>query len=77
MKYILSINELFNAEPKGTILTIDDLEVFNIPDEIKNIMAKWDVIYKSPFSSTFYSSTDISWVINQIRVIEFQIIGIL
>ena len=50
-----------NPPPKGTIINPDDLDRFNIPDSIKNEMLKWNIIFKSPFSNSFYSSDDISW----------------
>jgi hypothetical protein len=65
---ILSKNQQRNKEwhdknppPKGTIINPDDLDRFNIPDSIKNEMLKWNIIFKSPFSNSFYSSDDISW----------------
>ena len=45
----------------GKVLTYEDLENYDIPDDIKNMMKNWDIIYKSPFSDSFYSSKDISW----------------
>jgi len=43
------------------ILSVDDLEDYDIPEEIKKMMATWEIINKSPYSDTFYSSTDIDW----------------
>ena len=50
-----------NPNPVGTILTIDKLDQFGIPDNIIEMMKEWQVIYKSPYSKSFYSSSDISW----------------
>lgn len=50
-----------NPDPKGTILSIDDLEQYDIPDKIKSMMSKWDIIYKSPYGKSFYSESNISW----------------
>lgn len=56
--------ELWRAnhpEPKGKIITPEELDNFDIPDKIKEMMKEWSVIYKSPFSNSFYSDTNISY----------------
>ena len=45
----------------GTIVSIDELYQYDIPQDIINEMKKWDVIYKSPYGSSFYNTTDIDW----------------
>lgn len=50
-----------NPSPTGETLSINDLDKYPIPDKIKEMMGKWDIIYKSPYSKSFYSSSDISW----------------
>lgn len=45
----------------GVIVSIDELEQFDIPQDIIDEMKKWDVIYKSPYSNSFYNTTDIDW----------------
>jgi len=39
----------------------NQLKGFDIPDEIIEKMKSWNVIMKSPWSNSFYSSEDISW----------------
>lgn len=43
------------------IVSVDDLSEYGIPEEIQKEMAKWEIINKSPYSDTFYSSTDVDW----------------
>lgn len=54
--------DLAASRPKEErIINFDDLINFDIPDEIKEEMKNWEVIYKSPLSDSFYSSTDIGF----------------
>lgn len=50
-----------NIQSTGTIIDPNDLHQFNFPQEIVDHMLTWEVIYKSPYSNSLYSSTDISW----------------
>jgi hypothetical protein len=51
-----------NPDPVGTIITdIEELRAFGIPNSIIEKMKEWSIIYKSPYSKSFYSSDDISW----------------
>jgi len=50
-----------NPDPQVTILTPEELNKFGIPDNIVDMMKEWPVIYKSPYSKSFYSSSEISW----------------
>jgi hypothetical protein len=50
-----------NPDPQGSILTIDQVKQFGVPDKILDMMKEWPIIYKSPYSKSFYSSSDISW----------------
>jgi hypothetical protein len=51
-----------NPDPVGTIIEdVSELKKFGIPDSIIEHMKGWDIIYKSPYSKSFYSSSDISW----------------
>jgi len=50
-----------NPDPKGEILTPEEVLKYGVPEKIVNMMRDWDVIYKSPYSKSFYSSDDISW----------------
>ena len=43
------------------IYTTDQLGKFGIPDEIIERMKDWDVIVKSPYGLSFYSSKEVSW----------------
>lgn len=67
MKYLLSykIFEEYNGEhshaSNGTIISKEDLHKYNLPKEIEDMMMDWEVRYKSPYSDTFYNSTDIGW----------------
>lgn len=57
-------NELWhknNPSPTGKIYQPEELSQFGIPDSIIEMMKEWQVIYKSPYSKSFYSSDDISW----------------
>jgi hypothetical protein len=57
-------NELWhknNPSPTGKIYQPEELSQFGIPDSIIEMMKEWSVIYKSPYSKSFYSSDDISW----------------
>lgn len=57
-------NELWhknNPNPTGTIINPEELSQFGIPDSIIEMMKEWPIIYKSPYSKSFYSSDDISW----------------
>ena len=57
-------NELWhknNPDPKGIILSVSDLPKYGIPSSICDMMKDWKIIYKSPYSKSFYSSDDISW----------------
>lgn len=47
---------------KHKIVDISELKSeYGIPDEIIEMMSSWEVINKSPYSDTFYSSTDVDW----------------
>lgn len=46
---------------KGEIITANQLEQYDIPQVIIDEMKKWDVIYKSPYGSSFYNTTEIDW----------------
>lgn len=51
-----------NPNPTGTIIkNTEELSGFGIPNSIIEEMEKWPMIYKSPYSKSFYSSDDISW----------------
>ena len=51
-----------NPSPVGTIIRdTSELKKFGIPDSIIEMMKDWSIIYKSPYSKSFYSSEDISW----------------
>lgn len=57
-------NELWhknNPNPTGKIYNPEELSQFGIPDSIIEMMKEWSIIYKSPYSKSFYSSDDISW----------------
>ena len=57
-------NELWhknNPNPTGKIYQPEELSQFGIPDSIIEMMKEWPIIYKSPYSKSFYSSEDISW----------------
>lgn len=50
-----------NPSPTGTIVKPEELPQFGIPESIIEMMKEWPIIYKSPYSKSFYSSEDISW----------------
>ena len=50
-----------NPTPTGRVISIEELPNFGVPDSIIELMKSWDIIYKSPFSRSFYSSDDIDW----------------
>jgi hypothetical protein len=50
-----------NVQEEKIILKFSDLDNYDIPDIIKSEMYKWPVICKSPYSDSFYSSTDVDW----------------
>jgi hypothetical protein len=50
------------AVPKEQrLIDYKDLDKYRVPEEIKQKMKDWSVIYKSPFSNSFYSSMDVDW----------------
>ena len=49
------------AELTTIIVPVDGLDKYDIPDEIKKMMHDWKVIVKSPYSDSFYDSTEITW----------------
>ena len=49
------------VKKKPETIEFKDLDRFNIPDSIKEMMRTWPVIQKSPYSNSFYSSKDIFW----------------
>lgn len=53
----LKYSKILNSK----IVSIDDLNDYDIPEEIQQMMKSWEVINKSPYSDTFYNSTDIDW----------------
>lgn len=46
---------------ENEIIPWENLDKYSIPEKIKMMMKEWSVIQKSPYSDSFYSSTDISW----------------
>jgi hypothetical protein len=50
-----------NPAPTGKVCQPEELSQFGIPDSIIEMMSEWPIIYKSPYSKSFYSSEDISW----------------
>lgn len=46
---------------ENEIVPWENLDKYGIPDKIKEMMKEWPVINKSPYSDSFYSTTDISW----------------
>lgn len=52
---------IIESKSTGKIISKDDLHNYDITDGIKKMMMNWDIIYKSPYSNSFYSSTDIFW----------------
>lgn len=51
----------YSKELTGKTLSVEDLKDYGVPSEIQEMMKTWDVIYKSPYSNSFYSSTDVNW----------------
>jgi hypothetical protein len=51
----------YHKELTNKIVSVDELKDYGIPDEIIEMMSSWEVINRSPYSDTFYSSTDIGW----------------
>lgn len=52
-------NLKLNAPIQDRIYTIDQIGKFDIPDEIIDKMKDWEVIFKSPFSDSFYNSIEV------------------
>lgn len=50
-----------NNQNLGTVIDPKNLPAYNLPQKIVDHMLTWEIIYKSPYSDSFYSSTDISW----------------
>ena len=52
-----------SIKPKvlGTIISVDELHQYDIPEQIIEQMKTWEVIYKSPYSNSFYNTTEINW----------------
>lgn len=46
---------------ENEIVPWENLDKYGIPEKIKMMMKDWPVIQKSPYSDSFYSSTDIGW----------------
>lgn len=57
--YYRNLNPISPVEDRT--YTPDKLKDFDIPDEIIKEMESWEVIVKSPYSNTFYNSTEIGW----------------
>ncbi len=51
----------YHKELTNKIVSVDELKDYGIPDDIIKMMSTWEVINRSPYSDTFYSSTDIDW----------------
>lgn len=51
----------YSKELTGKTVSVRDLKGYGIPTEIQEMMSNWDVIYKSPYSNSFYSSIDVGW----------------
>lgn len=45
----------------GTILSVDELHQYDIPEQIIEQMKTWEIIYKSPYSNSFYNTTEVNW----------------
>ena len=45
---------------ESKILSTSDLDNYDIPDKIKEMMKDWNIILKSPYSDSFYSSADVT-----------------
>lgn len=52
-------NLKLNTPIQNRIYTIDQIGKFDIPDEIIDKMKDWEVIFKSPFSDSFYNSIEV------------------
>lgn len=52
-------NLKLNTPIQDRIYTIDQIGKFDIPDEIIDRMKDWEVIFKSPFSDSFYNSIEV------------------
>lgn len=50
-----------NPAPEGKILDLSDLSQYEIPPSILKMMKSWPLIFKSPYSNSFYSSDQITW----------------
>lgn len=52
-----------SIKPKvlGTILSVDELHQYDIPEQIIEQMKTWENIYKSPYSNSFYNTTEVNW----------------
>jgi hypothetical protein len=49
------------VQKENEIIEWQNLDKYGIPEKIKTMMKDWPVIQKSPYSDSFYSSTDIGW----------------
>jgi hypothetical protein len=49
------------VQKENEIIEWENLDKYGIPEKIKMMMKDWPVIQKSPYSDSFYSSTDIGW----------------
>ena len=49
------------VQKENEIIEWVNLDKYGIPEKIKMMMKDWPVINKSPYSDSFYSSTDIGW----------------
>jgi len=49
------------VQKESEIIEWENLDKYGIPEKIKMMMKDWSVIQKSPYSDSFYSSTDIGW----------------
>lgn len=49
------------VQKDNEIIEWENLDKYGIPENIKMMMKDWPVIQKSPYSDSFYSSTDIGW----------------
>jgi hypothetical protein len=60
---LLKFNDFIkeSTDTKENIITWENLDKYGVPEKIKMMMKEWSVIKKSPYSDSFYSSTDISW----------------
>jgi len=50
-----------NPAPEGKVYKPEELSKFDLPSTIVEMMKTWPIIFKSPYSNSFYSSDDISW----------------